>query len=94
MDLLSGHRTQVCMDNTKVLAWEQNWCKRKVKEAIRIKQRAIVMNWNKGNHLPAISNQSIPSESESHVIGVQSTANNFLCRVCRQVDMSHISNML
>ena len=71
MVLLSGFRTQVCMDNTKVFAREQNWCKKTVKEAICIKHRAIVVNWNKGYHLPTISNQSIPSESEPcHVSSV------------------------
>ena len=56
--LATGH--SVSMDNTKILAREQNWHKRKGKEAIYIKQRGPTMNRHQGNHLSAIYNQIIP----------------------------------
>ena len=42
----TGH--SVSMDNLGVLDREQDWMKRKVKEAIHIKQRATSMNRDKG----------------------------------------------
>ena len=45
------------MNNLKVLDREQDWMKRKVKEAIHIKQRAPSMNRDK---LPPIYGQIIP----------------------------------
>ena len=51
---------------------ESNWHKRKVKEAIYIKQRAPTMNRDQGYHLPAIYNQIIPPKSEAtHVTPVR-----------------------
>ena len=46
------------MDN--VLDREQDWLKRKVKEAIHIKQRAPSMNRDQGYQLPPIYGQIIP----------------------------------
>ena len=66
----TGH--SVSMKNTEVLTRESNWHKRKVKEAIYIKQRAPTMNRDQGYHLPAIYNQSIPPKSEAtHVTSVR-----------------------
>ena len=66
----TGH--SVSMKNTKVLTRESNWHKRKVKEAIYIKQRAPTMNRDQGYHLPAIYNQIIPRKSEAtHVTSVR-----------------------
>ena len=65
----TGH--SVSMKNTKVLTRESNWHKRKVKEAIYIRQRAPTMNRDQGYHLPAIYNQIIPPKSEAtHVTPV------------------------
>ena len=58
-----GH--SVSMKNTKILTRESNWHKRKVKEAIYIKQRASTMNRDQAYHLPAIYNQIIPPKSEA-----------------------------
>ena len=44
---------------------ETNWHKRKVKEAIYIRQRAPTMNRDQGYHLPATYNQIIPPKSEA-----------------------------
>ena len=55
-----------------VLTCESNWHKRKVKEAIYIKQRAPTMNRDQGYHLPAFYNQIIPPKSEpTHVTPVR-----------------------
>ena len=54
----TGH--SVSMDNLRVLAREQDWLKRKVKEAIHIKQRAPSMNRDQGYQLPPIYGQIIP----------------------------------
>ena len=59
----TGH--SVSMKNTKVLTHESNWHKRKVKEAIYIRQGAPTMNRDQGYHLPAIYNQIIPPKSEA-----------------------------
>ena len=59
----TGH--SVSMKNTKILTRESNWHKRKVKEAIYIRQRAPTMNRDQGYHLPAIYNQIIPPKSEA-----------------------------
>ena len=66
----TGH--SVSMKNTKILTRESNWHKRKVKEAIFIKQRAPTMNRDQGYHLPAIYNQIIPPKYEAtHVTPVR-----------------------
>ena len=66
----TGH--SVSMKNTEILMRESNWHKRKVKEAIYIKQRAPTMNRDQGYHLPAIYNQIIPPKSEAtHVTPVR-----------------------
>ena len=54
----NGH--SVSMDNLRVLDREQDWLKRKVKEAIHIKQRAPSMNRDQGYQLPPIYGQIIP----------------------------------
>ena len=54
----TGH--SVSMDNLKVLDREQEWMKRKVKEAIHIKQRAPTMNRDQGYQLSPIYGQIIP----------------------------------
>ena len=54
----TGH--SVSMDNLRVLDREQDWLKRKVKEAIHIKQRAPSMNRDQGYQLPPIYSQIIP----------------------------------
>ena len=54
----TGH--SVSMDNLRVLDREQDWMKRKVKEAIHIKQRAPSMNRDQGYQLPPIYGQIIP----------------------------------
>ena len=59
----TGH--SVSTKNTTILTRESNWHKRKVKEAIYIRQRAPTMNIDQGYHLPAIYNQSIPLKSEA-----------------------------
>ena len=48
----TGH--SVSMDNLRVIDREQDWLKRKVKEAIHIKQRAPSMNRDQGYQLPPI----------------------------------------
>ena len=71
-DHCQATRHSVSMKNTKVLTCESNWHKRKVKEAIYIKQRAPTMNTVQGYHLPAIYNQIIPPKSEAtHVTPVR-----------------------
>ena len=59
----TGH--SVSWDNTKVLAREQDWLKRKVKEAIYIKQQRPIMNRDQGYQLPSIYGHIIPPTSES-----------------------------
>ena len=59
-------------NTTKVLTRESNRHKRKVKEAIYLKQRAPAMNRVQGYHLPAIYNQIFPPKSEvTHVTPVR-----------------------
>ena len=58
MDNATGH--SVSMDNLRVLDRVQDWMKRKVKEAIHIKQRAPSMNRDQGHQLPPIYGQIIP----------------------------------
>ena len=53
----TGH--SVSMDNLRVLDREQDWLKRKVKEAIHIKQRAPSMSRDQGYQLPPIYGQII-----------------------------------
>ena len=68
----TGH--SVSMKNTKILTRESNWHKRKVKEAIYIRQRAPTMHRDQGYHLPAIYNQIIPPKSEAtHVTHAKHT---------------------
>ena len=55
----------VSLKTTKILTRESNWHKRKVKEAIYIRQRAPTMNIYQGYHLPTIYNQIIPPKSEA-----------------------------
>ena len=40
------------MNNTKVLAREQDWLRRKVKEAIFIRKHNLSINWAEGYKLP------------------------------------------
>jgi len=61
--LATGH--SVSIQNVKVLAREKQWHRRKVKEAIYIKQRAPTMNRDQGYQLPPIYNQLIPPVTES-----------------------------
>ena len=66
----TGH--SVSMKNTKIMTRESNWHKRKVKEAVYIRQRAPTMNRDQGYHLPAIYNKVIPPKSEvTHVTPVR-----------------------
>ena len=55
VDNATGH--SVSMDNLRVLDRVQDWMKRKVKEAIHIKQRAPSMNRDQGYQLPPIYGQ-------------------------------------
>lgn len=58
----TGH--SVSLENTKILEREQDWMRRKVKEAIHIKQQKPTMNRDQGYQLPAIYNRIIPPMSE------------------------------
>ena len=60
--LETGH--SVSLTNTKVLAREEDWFKRKIKEAINIRQQQPSINRDQGYHLPAIYSQILPPISE------------------------------
>ena len=64
--LATGH--SVSIKNTKILAREQDWLKRKVKEAIHIREKAPNMNRDQGYQLPSIYGQIVPParSSEPH----------------------------
>ena len=55
----------VSKNNIRVLSREQEWHRRKVKEAIYIKQHGPTMNRDQGNQLPPIYNQILPPVSGS-----------------------------
>ena len=61
--LATGH--SVSKNNIKVLCREQEWQRRKVKEAIYIKQHGPTMNRDQGYQLPPIYTQILPPVSGS-----------------------------
>ena len=61
--LATGH--SVSKNNIRVLSREQEWHKRKVKEAIYIKQHGPTMNRDQGYQLPPIYTQILPPVSGS-----------------------------
>ena len=62
--IATGHT--VSIQNVKVLAREQQWLPRKVKEAIYIRQLHPTINTNRGYTLPAIYSQIIPPAAGSN----------------------------
>ena len=61
--LNTGH--SVSMENTRILEREENWLKRKVKEAIHIRQQQPSMNRDQGYQLPPIYYRIIPPLPEA-----------------------------
>ena len=62
--LVTGH--SVSKNNIRVLSREQEWHRRKVKEAIYIKQHGPTMNRDQGYQLPPIYTQILPPVSKSN----------------------------
>ena len=61
--LAPGH--SVSKNNVRVLSREQEWHRRKIKEAICINQQGPTMNRNQGYQLPPIYTQILPPVSGS-----------------------------
>ena len=71
-DHFRATRHSVSKKNIKMLTRESNWHKRKVEEAIYIKQRSPTINRDQGYHLPATYYQIIPPKSDAtHVTPVR-----------------------
>ena len=80
----TGH--SVSMDNLRVLDREQDWLKRKVKEAIHIKQRAPSMNRDQGYQLPP---SMVRSFCDHHHLSRITHPDHCMIKICwRQIETS------
>lgn len=62
-----GHKTTA--ENVSVLAREENWAARKIREAIYIHKRQPALNRDKGTEIPPIMLQLLPRQLPSSAAG-------------------------
>ena len=63
---IAGKMNTVSLENTSIINREDNYLRRKVKEAIEIQRQAPILNRDRGYELPAIYKDILSDDSAHH----------------------------